>query len=100
MIDGKINEQPRAAGVNGISKFTELLERGGAAVVFGTGGINRIEIHRCKRTAVAPHPGVRRGPESLSGGVRRGVAAAVAGNIVGAGRRGGPRPEGQATPHR
>ena len=58
VVDGDVDEEPGAPGMDAVRQFAELLERGGAAVEFGEGGVHVVKIQRGKRAAVAAHSGM------------------------------------------
>ena len=65
VVDGDIDEEPGAAGMDAIRQFAELLERGGPPIELREGRVHIVEIQRSKRTAIPPHAG-------MSGGHREG----------------------------
>ena len=57
LIGMSIKRRPPPS-VDGVGEFPELLERSGALVEFGEGGVDVIKIERSKGAAITAHAGV------------------------------------------
>ena len=61
VVDRDVDEEAAPPSVDGVGEFPELLERSGALVEFGEGGVDVIKIERSKGAAITAHAGVGSG---------------------------------------